>query len=362
MLTALGTRRDTAPLESVLQATRSDDEAVQRVAIEAIGNVGDVTAVPRLLELLNDVELAGLAQTSLQRIRDRETDTRLVEVAQSAGKGTRIQLLDILNARRTVEAIPLFVDGISDDSPEVRQRCFGALSRLGQDSELTPILAGLAALTGSEKDRVERLVVNMCRRLPQGAAPVLAYFEGKGENEQQSLMPLLGRIGDARSLRTIRDSLRSKEMSKFAVAALCNWPSADVANDLRKIADTTKDRSERIRVLRALARVAVLGGSDDEKLERLRFVMSSASRPDERNLALDRAKAVRTVSSLQFVLPHISDSELGKRARRTVIDLAHHRGLREENRTEFEPALKKVIPLIEDERQLERAKKYLANE
>ena len=38
------------------------------------------------------------------------------------------------------------------------------------------------------------------------------------------------------------------------------------------------------------------------------------------------------------------------------------RQLEQLGRGEFEPALKRVIPLLEDQRQVERAKKYLANE
>ena len=166
------------------------------------------------------------------------------------------------------------------------------------------------------------------------------------------------------ALDTIRQSLKSNNARRkeVAIAALSNWPNHEVASDLKAIAQSTKNNSQKIRVLRALARVAVLGGDDQTRLDFLKYVMSAATRADEKMLAIDRAKAIRTVESLNFVLPHIEDDELGPRARRTVIDLAHHRGLREPNRDAFEPALKRVIPLLQDARQIERAKKYLANE
>ena len=364
MLTALGTQRSNASQVSVIEAMESEDASVRRAAIEAMGNVGDAAGVHLLVDLMHKGDGDGeLAKRAVQAMRDPDVDRRLVAIARLEADSTRkARLFDLLNGRRAAMARPLFVEGLSDRSADIQQRCFGALSRLGTAEDVSPMLVALGGLYGGDKDRVEKQLVSMCRRLPEGASPVLEHYDEAELTEQLKLMPLLGRIGDGDSLQTIRNCLADRKRSSAAIAALCNWPNSDVSDDLRALAMKTKDAGEKIRVLRSLARVAVLGGSDSEKLDRLKFVMKSASRDDERNLALDRAKAVRTVESLEFVLPHVDDAELGKRARRTVIDLAHHRGLREANREQFEPALKLVIPMLEDERQLERAKRYLANE
>ena len=260
--------------------------------------------------------------------------------------------------------MPLFVASLSDSDEAIRQKSFAAVTRLGGSGQVRDLLTAVQKLSGSERDRAEKQVVNMCRRLPDGAKPIVAFYDSSPNSSKLELLPLLGRIGGESSLGTIRKGLKSSDtkMVDASIAAMSNWPDSSVSEDLKKVAESSKSTSQKIRVLRALARVGVLGGEDDKRLSYLKFVMDNATRKDEKILALDRAKAVRTVESLKFVLPHIKHSELGPRARRTVVDLAHHRGLREDNRTAFEPALKQVIPLLEDARQVERAKKYLANE
>lgn len=368
ILTAIGSQHSDSALAAVTEATKSDSPTVRRAALEALAGIGNADSADLLFETLlqtPDDQERELAKSSLVAIRDPAIDTKLVaRFKRTSITETQLLILEILNNRRAVAALPTFVTALSSDSELIRQRAVGAISRLGSEKEVSSILAVLGSFTGREKDRVEKQIVNYCRRLPTGSEPVLSYFRSSTPETQTQLLPLLGRIGDDESLPTIRRLMSGPHagLREASELALANWPTATVAGDLRKLATSAKSAGSRIRAQRALARVAVLGGTDAEKLEHLQFVMKNATRDDERNLAIERAKAVRTVDSLNFVLPHIEDKVLGKRARRTVIDLAHHRALREENRGEFGPALERIIPLMQDAKQLERAEKYLANE
>jgi hypothetical protein len=48
------------------------------------------------------------------------------------------------------------------------------------------------------------------------------------------------------------------------VRAICNWPDSAVSEDLLKLAESAGDEANRIRALRALARVAVLPSDRSE--------------------------------------------------------------------------------------------------
>lgn len=112
--------------------------------------------------------------------------------------------------------------------------------------------------------------------------------------------------------------------------------------------------------LRALIRVAPLadGRSDEDRLELLKDVMTMCTQDAERLQVLKRASAIRTVDSLRFVMPYLDQSAYAQQACETVVELAHHRGLREPNKAEFDQALDKVLTTSEDATVRERATRY----
>jgi hypothetical protein len=78
----------------------------------------------------------------------------------------------------------------------------------------------------------------------------------------------------------------------------------------------------------------------------------------ERNQLLERAKAVRTVETLRFVAPLMDRAPLSQQACATVVELAHHSGLRELHNAEFHRALDKVIATSQDATVIDRAQRY----
>ena len=96
-----------------------------------------------------------------------------------------------------------------------------------------------------------------------------------------------------------------------------------------------------------------------KSLEMFKKAMGLATRDDEKRLVIGRVATVRSIETFRWVVPYLDDSSLAQQACRTVVELAHHRGLREPNKGEFEPALKKVIQICRDRGLVDRAKRYL---
>ena len=111
-------------------------------------------------------------------------------------------------------------------------------------------------------------------------------------------------------------------------------------------------------MLRALIRVAALPDkrSDAERLNLLKKTMTMATRDEERKLVIKRAPTVRTVESLRFTVPYLDQSAFAQEACGTVVELAHHRKLREPNKAEFDKALDVVIRIGKDPGVVDRAK------
>jgi hypothetical protein len=140
-----------------------------------------------------------------------------------------------------------------------------------------------------------------------------------------------------------------------------------VADDLLKLAAGAKTEDQRVRTLRAFTRVISVRdewfndpNAAQEKLSLLKRAMPLAGRDEDRALIIQRAAAVRHVETLRFVAPYLDKPDLAQPACRTVVELAHHRELRNPNKAEFDKALDKVIEVCKDRNLVERAKGYKA--
>jgi hypothetical protein len=117
-------------------------------------------------------------------------------------------------------------------------------------------------------------------------------------------------------------------------------------------------------VLKALIRIAPLPDkrSDADRLALVKKVMSLCSNGTERLLVIERARAIRTVETLRFVVPYLKEAAYAQQACETVVELAHHRTLREPNKAEFDRALDQVIAISKDAVVVERANRYKKNQ
>jgi hypothetical protein len=176
------------------------------------------------------------------------------------------------------------------------------------------------------------------------------------------LMPALGRVGGPAALAAAESAVGDRAPSAHAagVAALCNWPDGTVVARLLEIARTDEHPEHRTLARRALIRIAPLedARSDARRLDLIKTLAVMCPDDRERNQLLERAKAVRTVETLRFVAPFMDRSPLSQQACVTVVELAHHIGLREQHKAEFHRALDKVIATSQDPTVIDRAQRY----
>ena len=149
-------------------------------------------------------------------------------------------------------------------------------------------------------------------------------------------------------------------MHDAGVRALSNWPDASVAPRLIELVKTDPHPGHQTTALRALIRIAPLSDerSDAERLQLLQQAMTMCRRDQERNFVLQRAQAIRIPETLRFVLPYLKQPAYAKQACETIVELAHHRQLREPNKAEFDGALDQVIATSKDPTILDRAQRY----
>jgi hypothetical protein len=129
-----------------------------------------------------------------------------------------------------------------------------------------------------------------------------------------------------------------------------------------RIARTDDDAAYRKLAVRALIRIAPLADDRDDqlRLDTLRTVFVMCSNDAERKLVLDRAKAIRSIDTLRFLVPFLDQPTFAQQACLTAVELAHHSSLRESNKDEFDEVLDKVIKISKDDTVVDRAGRYQA--
>jgi HEAT repeat protein len=364
-LAALG---DGSAMEVALTAVKSEDPQVKQAGFRALGKLGDASVVPLLTEtMFAGGELSGVARESLTRVFGKGVNEAILAAMQKQDDpNRRAQLIDILNKRKAVGAVPALLAEAAAENATVRHRAIQALGDLAEPQHVGAMVdLLLAAADASERDRVERAVWFVCRRIgepEEQAAPVLAEFDGLSDQQQALLLPLLGRIGGQKALQVIRDGLKSndEEVQEAAVRGLCNWPNKKVADGLLEIVKEAPQENYRVWALRAYIRVITMRESrpDLDTLARLKEAMDLAERDDERKLIANRASAIRHVETLRWLVPMLDEAALVDDASRSIVELGRHRGLAQPNAEEFKQALSKVIDVCKNEGVTDRARRY----
>ena len=254
----------------------------------------------------------------------------------------------------------------------MRHSALMALGELGTSSNIGAMIDGyLMTSDAGRKEKVERAIMFVCNKEKDANRRAVAILAKVGSDNKMliAMLPTLGRVGGQPAIDAVKKAMVSSDSSlkDAGIRALCNWPDTAVADDMFRLAKEAKEDKHKIAALRGFMRVVSLPEeksklSDGARLARLKAGFAIATRKEEKLLAIDRAKAIRTMSALMFVAPYLDDADgdLVQQACSTVINLAHYRDLREPNRKEFEPILKKAIEKVRDNKLKDRGQRYLA--
>jgi HEAT repeat protein len=369
LLRALADRGDSAARPAVVDLlAASQDAEVRLAAIGALGFLGEPADSPLLLRLLTEGSPAeqASARTALTRMPGESVATAVAAEMQRAGAAQRVTLIGILAARRAFDTAADILPAAVDADASVRTAAMAALGELAGPEHIPGMVRGvLAAEMGREREAAEKAVMFVCSRISdvgQQAAPLLAAMETLNEADRTAVLPALGRVGGPAALKIVRAAIADSDprLHEAGVRALCNWPDASIAPALIERVQTDAHPSDRTAALRALIRVAPLpdGRSDAEKLELLQKALALCTRDSERNLTLQRAAAIRTIQTLRFLTPYLDQPAYAQQACQAVVELAHHRDLREPNKAEFDRTLDKVIQTSTDATVIDRANRY----
>lgn len=369
LVRALADRGDTAAVPAVLALLlASPDAEVRSAAILALGQLGSGTEVAVLKKWLGGQEPErSAARRSLERLRGAEVGKQIVEAARHGEPALRPTVIEILATRRERAAAGDLAALTADADEAVRLAALKAVAKLGGPDQLGGVVDALIkAKSPGERGEAERAVVALCTtNADHGRATelFLERFKAAGEQERETLLPTLGRIGGPGALSIVDGLIADPDAAKrqFGLKAITRWPDATVAQRLLDLVGKAQNADERTQLVAALIRIAPLPDNkldDRQKLELVKKTMALCSTDEERARLLERVNAIRTIEAFRFVLPYVDQPAFVEPACTSVVELAHHQKLRDAHKDEFVKALDKVIATTKNPELVERAERY----
>jgi HEAT repeat protein len=373
LLVALADRGDKAARPGVLaMLADSKDEAVRIAAVRALGSLGEVDDIDRLVGILAkgiDAEQAA-AIKSITRLQGEGVQARIASLVGKNDSRVGVALIEILSTRRALDTVATLVEAAGGNDPVVRGAAMKALADMADTSSLPGMIAAvLKAEPGKERDAAERSVAAVCAKAgdpDQRAEVLLAEVNKRPSAEQLALLPLVGRVGGAPALKVIEAAIADGDATRheMGIRALCHWPYAVIAPRLFELIKADEHPEHRAMALAAVVRVAPYRDerTDTERMALLEKALSLSQTDKQREAVIKRAGTIRTVEALRFLLPYTDDPKFAETACLGIVELAHHRGLREPNKPEFDKALDKVMATSKDAVVVDRAKRYKAGQ
>jgi hypothetical protein len=369
LVRALADRGDAAAVPAItallLQAT---DPSVRSAAVLALGALGSQAEVAVLKQSLSAAEPEkAAARRALTVLRGDDATMQIVDAAKHGEPPLRPAFIDILVDRRARIALPELAMMTVDADAAVRAAAMRALGQMGGPEQVTGMIAGvLKAQSGGERRDAERALVAVCTRSrghEEAAKRFLDSFKMAPESEQEMLLPALGGVGGPGAMAVVDEMVSSPDAAKrkFGLSALSRWPDATVASRLTDLVGKAQDPAERALLLGTLIRIAPLPDNklnDAQKLDLARRTMELCQTDDDRGRLIERVNAIRTVEAFRFVTGYLDSPALAEPACRSVVELAHHRQLRDANKDEFSKALDRVIEMTKNPELVERANAY----
>ena len=138
------------------------------------------------------------------------------------------------------------------------------------------------------------------------------------------LIEVLVTIGGDKALKVVRDAAKDSnaDLRRAGYKALGEWHSADAGAVLLGLVKNG-DPELKVGATRAYIRVArQFSIPKDQRMAMFREIMTLAQRDDERRLALDILKQIRTTESLSVAVAYLQQPNLSNAAARVAVTLS----------------------------------------
>ena len=331
VIQALGLRGDKAALPALFGAAKAGPKPVRIAAMRAITEMGDASAVPVLVPLLDDSDrqIAQSAREDLAAFPGPEADAVVMAMFESSDADRQLMALELMGRRRMTGSVPVLLKAARGGDAKVRPAATKMVGELG-GPEYVPALLDLLKSVDRSQDRsaVEQALAAVCTKAdaPQSQAErLIRELDGAEPAQKAALIRVLAAIGGPKALEAVRVAAGSSkaEVRSAAVRALSTWKTADAAFPLLTLAKETDDPAEKTLFLRGYLNLAARGDlPTGQRLAMCRQAADMIARDDEKRLLLGTLSNIESPQALSLIVPHLGDPGTRQEAALAAVTLS----------------------------------------
>jgi HEAT repeat protein len=328
----LADRADRASLPDVLAACQSSEKSVRIAAINALGVLGDAPNVALLAQRAARAsgEEQAAARASLRVLPGKNVHAEMIGSVKGADAAVQVELIQALADRRATEATSRLLQTAASPEASVRTASYRALGELAGARETEELVTLLAKATGGEQQQLENAILRVARRAnatAQMSKAILAKLDSVGDARLKGTMiGILGQLGDASALATLRRALRDAdtEVRYAALAGLGHWPDATPLPDLLQIAKDSGSGGSQVRALRAYLDLVgtVASMKPAEKVQCYKTALGLAPDAATKKRILGALANVKTVEAMQLAASCVPDEQVKEEAALATVTVA----------------------------------------
>jgi HEAT repeat protein len=328
LIRALGLRGDAAAEPALVAALQNGAPEVRTAAILALGELDTPGAIPALAALLTPVGTpeAAAAREALRVSRAEGVDAALAQAAPSAEPDRCAQLIELLTARMSPEAVTLakqYLGGASEGL--VRLAAWQALAQLGGAEEFSAALGYLPnAAAGEEQTAAAAALGAIAQFNNDAVTPLLLEATAQATPATYPiLLQTMGRIGSAPALEAVVTALGNADatVQDAAVGVLEDWPSAEALPHLLTLAQSEVEGRHKSG-LRGYVRLARAEADATKKADLLDAAMPLCRVKEDKWVVLAAYGTVWHVRAFDALLAQLADEEVKNEAAAAIVSVA----------------------------------------
>ena len=365
LLLALADRADPKARDALLQAAKTGAGEVRIASIRGLKKAGDASCGPVLLDAALDAD-ADVSEAAVDVLADlpaKEIDDLLAARLQSASGDSRLVLID-LAGRRHIETVTAVLLKLADDpDAKVRSAALTALGATIPVKDLAVLIARAVAQDKPEEAKAAEAALRAaCARMSDRDASTAKVLDAIARRQAPAKCTLLGvlvTIGGDKALKAVAAAAKDSnaEVRRAGYRALGEWTSADAGPELLSLVKSG-DPELKIGALRGYIRVArQFDIPNGPRMAMFREIMTLAQRDDERRLALDILKQIRTPESLSIAVGYLDQPKLARRGGRVAVTMSEK--MVASKPAEVAAAMKQVLQVAKNKDVVDKARGLL---
>lgn len=328
LVEALAQRGDAAATPQLSEFVPRALPEVRVATLRALGNLGNATVVPLLAQFAasGTPEEQAAARLALVNLRRGNVAEAMVSQLALSSPGVQGELARALGERGDRSALPRLLE-LAQKGPEgSRQAAIKALGLLAEQTEVTALVQ---LVLGANDPRTRSQAAESLNQALQGLAAKRGAVNAKALVEGARTGPAAARIAlfpicsglinpDVRLALRAGIEDRDPQVAAAASRALCETIDPELVEDVLTLARTAKD--EKIRSLAVAGGVRLLTQEETVKFSRgqrvasLRVLLGVATRPEDKRLVIAGLGEMPDLDALRAMEPLLEDNNLKSEA------------------------------------------------